>query len=211
MIHEIKNQKYYCDTFLEVHAPEELSRKVMNMKKQNNKKLSIVKKLAVTAASLAALFLGSNAITYAATGEAWVKGFFKDVQRLDGAVIGTEYVTIPGEIEISAAPSTASDDALPIQIRLIKKDTVPFKYLENMALGDVTLNDKNGDKIDLTATELSYNLISDGTITLTLSLPAEKLQTDQAYTLSITSLYGASKGDAPLKILGNWSCEFTYQ
>lgn len=198
MKQEIHNKKYYCDTFQEVHAPEALSRKVMNMTKKN-KKLTFVKKLTVTVASLAALFVGSNAIAYAATGETLISGFFKDVKRFDGAVIGTEYVTVPGEIEITAEQNM-------VTITLNKPEALPFVVLESMALGEVILTPQGGTEILLTTEDFLAAPINNGTIQI--CLPTDQLKANTCYTMSIHSLYGRSKADAPLKIIGDWEVEF---
>ena len=75
----IQNQENYFEnvqnTYDELHAPEGLRRKVMNMSEMNGKKkgMSVVKKLAVAAAIAAVLFAGSNGVAYAMTGSTWVE------------------------------------------------------------------------------------------------------------------------------------------
>ena len=68
-------KKEYRDTFSEIHAPEALVGKVRDMVKKENVKMgmSFVKKLAVTTAAAAVLFVGSNGVAYAATGSTWVE------------------------------------------------------------------------------------------------------------------------------------------
>lgn len=68
-------KKEYRETFSEIHAPEALAGKVKDMVKMENGKtgMSFVKKLAVTAAAAALLFVGSNGVVYAATGSTWVE------------------------------------------------------------------------------------------------------------------------------------------
>lgn len=199
---ENKNRQYYCDTFSEVHAPEKLSRKVMNIRKEKNNKMTFVKKLAVTAASLAALFVGSNAVSYAATGEALFSGFFRDVQRFDGAVIGTEYITVPGEITI-----TAEQDL--VTITLNNPEELPFSCMETMTLGDVILTPQEGKEILLTTESFTAAPIEDGIVQI--ALPTDRLKAGTGYTLSIHSLYGHKKADAPLKIIGEWEVTFPYK
>ena len=202
MTQENQNKQYYCDTFSEVHAPEKLSRKVMNMRKEKNSKLTFVKRLAVTAASLAALFVGSNAVAYAATGETWIRGFFQDVKRFDGAVIGTEYVCTPGEIDIVAEDTT-------LTITFARPNEAPFAFIDAITPGDATLTASSGEEIILTQADFVAAPIENGKITLTL--PADILTEDTTYTMLIHSLYGSAKADAPLKILGEWECKFTYK
>ncbi len=72
---ENKLKEYIQNTYDELHAPDGLQRKVMNMNEVNAKKMgmSVVKKLAVAAAIAAVLFAGSNGVAYAMTGSTWVE------------------------------------------------------------------------------------------------------------------------------------------
>lgn len=73
-----KMRKEYRDTFNEVHAPEALTRKVINMSKTENKnnqgiQLSFIRRLVTVAAIALVLLIGSNGIVYAATGSSLLK------------------------------------------------------------------------------------------------------------------------------------------
>ena len=72
---EDKIKTYIQDSFREIHAPEDLRRKVMNMSEYKEKKKSLnwAKKLAVAAAVAVAVFAGSNCVAYAMTGNTWVE------------------------------------------------------------------------------------------------------------------------------------------
>ena len=126
---EIKNRVYVRETFEELHAPEGLRRKVMDMTKVDVKKtgMSIVKKLAVAAAMVIMLFVGSNGVVYAMTGSTLVEtitakmninGVWKDVE-LEGEVLqdGTmQYSTtvdVPegGTVEIVVISDEEADAA----------------------------------------------------------------------------------------------------
>jgi hypothetical protein len=56
----------------EIHAPEALLRKVMEMNKKDFKFRNAVKFVAMAAAALAITVVASNGICYAATGETWI-------------------------------------------------------------------------------------------------------------------------------------------
>lgn len=70
---EKNNQTWYHHTFDEVHASEDLLRKVNTMKNENgrNKAKKTLSKGVVAAAAVALLML-SNVISYAASGRAWI-------------------------------------------------------------------------------------------------------------------------------------------
>lgn len=104
---KLKNE--YKEMFTDIHAPEALSRKVMNMSRLENKKtgLSMMKKIAAVAAVAGALFVGSNGVVYAATGSTWVKEvivFFNGsswmVEMDGGERTDTITYTVIGETEM---------------------------------------------------------------------------------------------------------------
>lgn len=66
------NKKYVKDVYDEIHAPDALFGKVMDMK-NDIKKTSILRYVAGVAATLGVAFVASNGICYAATGETWVE------------------------------------------------------------------------------------------------------------------------------------------
>ena len=69
----MKNEKRYKETFDKVHVPEELLGKVMDMENQTEKKAKRGWRYAMGALAAAfGLFVASNGICYAATGETWV-------------------------------------------------------------------------------------------------------------------------------------------
>lgn len=111
----MKNKKFYKETFDKVHVPGELLGKVMNMENQTEKKAKRGWRYAVGAiASAIGLFVISNGICYAATGETWVgrmtiyfngEKIEKDVtwqDNGDGTFFGTVDVDSDKEIQMFA-------------------------------------------------------------------------------------------------------------
>jgi len=81
---EDKIKTYIQDSFREIHAPEDLRRKVMNMGEPKEKKRFVwAKKLTVAAAVAVAVFAGSNCVAYAMTGDTWVENL-RAIIRVDG-------------------------------------------------------------------------------------------------------------------------------
>ncbi|MBE5882038.1 MAG: hypothetical protein E7289_07020 [Lachnospiraceae bacterium] len=68
----MSNKEYVKNTYDEIHAPEALLGKVMNMNGKKNKIRKISQYAVSVAAALALVFITSNGICYAATGETWV-------------------------------------------------------------------------------------------------------------------------------------------
>lgn len=80
---EDKIKTYIQDSFREIHAPEDLRRKVMKMNERKEKNFAWAKKLAVAAAVALAVFAGSNCVAYAMTGSTWVRSI-KTIFVVDG-------------------------------------------------------------------------------------------------------------------------------
>ncbi len=64
----------YKEVFTRLSAPEKLNRKVLALPTEgrSKKKAPMMKKLAIVAAVIVVLFLGSNGIVYASTGRTWM-------------------------------------------------------------------------------------------------------------------------------------------
>ena len=161
-------------TFEELHAPDGLRRKVMNMSSNVTKKgMSAVKKLAVAAALAVVLFAGSNGVAYAMTGNTWVEtvmakisvnGVLQDVEmdvdvREDGLVVyhGTVEAEDGHEVGILIANDSVPEGA---DVIILEMDTnvVPERteVVEEdgkvtLVVGEITL-DITEDMADGTAT-----------------------------------------------------------
>ena len=68
----MKNRESVKRVYDEIHAPDALFGKVMEMDKKQSKVRNIVKYAMGTAAALALAFVTSNGICYAATGQTWI-------------------------------------------------------------------------------------------------------------------------------------------
>lgn len=128
---EDKFKEYVRNTYDELHAPDGLRRKVMNMNEFNAKKMgmSVVKKLAVAAAIAAVLFAGSNGVAYAMTGSTWVEtmmarinvnGVWQDVE-LEGEVLED------GTIQYSTTLDVQEEESVGM---VIVTDSVPPEHVE---------------------------------------------------------------------------------
>ena len=140
-------KKYVQNTYEELHAPEGLRRKVMNMTEMKAKKtgMSVGKKLAMAAAIAAVLFAGSNGVAYAMTGSTWVEnvvarisvnGVWQDVE-MEGVVLedGTvQYSTTldvqdEDSVEIVLVSDAAEADSLKISAGDGAESSFPEIYI----------------------------------------------------------------------------------
>ena len=90
----MKNEKWYKETFDKVHVPGELLGKVMDMENQTEKKAKRGWRYAMGALAAAlGLFVASNGICYAATGETWVSRMtvYFNGEKYEGEVTWQEY------------------------------------------------------------------------------------------------------------------------
>jgi hypothetical protein len=164
MSKEDKLKEYVRNTYDELHAPEGLRRKVMNMNEFDTKKMgmSVVKKLAVAAAIAAVLFAGSNGVAYAMTGSTWVEtmmarinvnGVWQDVE-LEGEVLedGTiQYSTTLDVQEEEPVGMVIVTDSVPPEYVEIYTDTTVEPERKEIVVEDGIIYLMDGDvKIDIT-------------------------------------------------------------
>ncbi len=109
---EEQNRSYYKETFEEIPVPAGLAEKVGRItegdaKSRRNVVGSVMRKVAIVAAVLVALFVGSNGIAYAMTGSTWletlkirigIEGEEYDVQ-LEGQQLRNGETIYIGEVE----------------------------------------------------------------------------------------------------------------
>lgn len=68
------NHEFYQSVFDEVHASDELIKKVQNMSnKKTKKKVYVIRKVIYVAATIMIMLIASNAVVYATTGATWIE------------------------------------------------------------------------------------------------------------------------------------------
>ena len=153
-----------------------------------------------TVAAAVTLCLGLGGITVmAASGE--LDGFFADVTRWDGAVVGTTYEQATEEIEVSAS---VNGDSLIVEAVFLQADKAPYVEIESFGIQAYQIKDETGNVI------LEGNLSETTDITddkISMTLPIDELL-GGSYTLIITEFVGAKKADQDLPVKGYWECEF---
>lgn len=143
-----------------------------------------------------------------------VKGFFKDVVGWNGAVVGTEYLQATEEIKIDVVQATVENGStqLCLEVTFTEKEQIPWKYIEEMALGSYKILDEEGKEVVIVENEEAEGV--KGTIVngkTQIIFEIEQLVENTEYTMVIESMYGLKKADAPLKITGNWEYNFKVQ
>lgn len=89
------NKNKYKQAFSVLHASDDINMEVLMMKKEKNKK-GILKNIGIAVASLALVFVGSNVISYAATGSTWVSQIrnFTTANGLEVEIVQEENSTL---------------------------------------------------------------------------------------------------------------------
>ncbi len=149
---EKDNKTWYRHTFDEVHASENLRRKVNEMKNENgmNKTKKTLSKGAVAAAAFALLML-SNVISYAASGRAWIMtitlpdGETRQIEVEQGPEDGQYFVYEDGN-DSAASESMASTET-DVTLEVSEEDSV--RRLEE-AEGRIWLVLDEQNRVDIT-------------------------------------------------------------
>ena len=160
------------------------------------KKNKMFKKPATVFAAMA-ICLSLSVTALAATGV--LKGFFQDVKRPDGAIIGTTYEQATDEITLKV---TVEDETLIAVASFTGK--APF-IAEEMGIGDYQIVDGSG-KVVKDGSYTEYAKIIDGQTEIKIDISDIA---DGSYKLIVNSFVAYSKADQPLPVSGEWDCNFT--
>lgn len=143
------------------------------------------------------------------------KGFFKDVKRFDGAIVGEVYENAQNEIAIEVNETKVEEGfvLVDLDIEFVDKDIAPFAYIQELAISEYQITNENGEEILSTKNTLenaTKAVVEEGKVSLKLALPEEKLQqiTNETHFLEIENIYGLAKAEQPLKISGGWKLKF---
>lgn len=148
------NYEFYTSTFDEVHASDELLRKVKNMTETKpKKKIYAIRKVLYVAAAVVVMLIASNAIVYAATGETWV-------EKITVHVIGN------GDIQnVDMEKTTDENGNISYEMNVDEKDGSSFSFSLD---GNADIND--GDTIVMETPDAEPTLTEeDGKIYLEIS------------------------------------------
>ena len=162
----------------------------------NTSKRTTVRRSALIAAALSVL-LCLSAIGAAAV----AAGYFKDVTRADGAVVGTAYEQATEELALSVA---VNENQLRVTVTMLFPDKPPYSECEQLSIGDCQIADMSGSVILQDAsTEPSPVRRWES-----IHVSANSGDGSGCYQLTVSRLIGGKKADQPLPISGTWQCEF---
>ena len=139
-----------------------------------------------------------------------IKGFFKDIVRWDGAVVGSEYDNTTNEISIVASKTVVKDEnlVLPIEINFENKMENPFASIEEIYINEYKITDKDGNVV-LNLNKKVTGKVENGKVLIDLPIEEnDNFKFGETYYLELDNLSGVKKADQDLKINGNWNITF---
>lgn len=168
---------------------------VMSKSKTNK----FFKKPMVAVASLTLCFCLAGVTALATTGK--LQGFFKDIKRWDGAVIGTSYEQATDEINMRVI---SMSDELTVTAEMVKPNVAPYSVFETMGIGNYKIVNEDG-KVVVEGLATEFTEIVEGEATMVI--PVSDLGSGN-YKLVVSEFVGSAKADQPLVLSGTWVCEF---
>ena len=198
MPEEMKSRiKNHCYSKLEIQNEDSgyYEREEKIVKKYNR---SFRKPMAAAVLTVCFCLIGVTAL--ASSGK--IEGFFKDIVRWDGAVVGTSYEQATDEINVSGIVEA---EELKVKIEMVEPNMAPYSFLETFKIGKYEIVDANG-KVAVEGNETEDAELVDGKVEVIIPI-AELL--DGNYKLVIDEFVGSAKADQPLTLSGTWECEFT--
>ena len=162
-------------------------------------KIKLFRTPRIAAAIIAACICLTGITALAASGA--LTGFFKDIFRWDGAVVGTAYENATDEISVTA---DVSNDTIMIVLTIANAKAVPYSEIDTIRLKDFSILDSS-DHIVVNDQSTDAVLLINGKAQV--SFPVSDLPAGN-YHLMIKQFEGGKKADQPLPINGEWECEF---
>lgn len=130
-----------------------------------------------------------------------LKGFFKDITRWDGAVIGTSYEQATDEIHLGVIHES---DKLIVTTEFVNQDIAPYISFEKFGIENYEIVDGGGKVVIKGETTELAEIVEGKT---TFEIPVSELVSGN-YKLVVGGFVGSAKADQPLVLSGNWECEF---
>ena len=195
----IKNiaEKIVMPEDMKIRIAENCKKQISQQRKETTMKNNkLFKKPAAVFAALA-ICLSLSVSAMAASG--LLKGFFQDVKRPDGAVIGTTYEQATDEIALKV-----NIDGDTLAVIAAFTDKAPFIAAE-MGIGNYRIVDGNG-KVVKDGSYTEHTKIIDGRAEIRIDISDID---NGSYKLIVTSFVAYNKADPPMAVNGDWACNFT--
>ena len=194
----------FVNKIREIEMPKDMQQRIIencHLETEKKRMNKMFKRPMVAAASFALCVCLTGVTALAATGK--LEGFFKDVKRWDGAVVGTSYEQATEEIDMKVVNIT---DELIVEVTMLEPNIAPYSFFEMFGINEYKIVDEAGNTVmENEPIEMSAMQNSNVIVKIPLNTISEG-----KYTLIVSKLVGSAKADQPLVISGTWECEFSF-
>lgn len=198
------NKKEFVNKIREIEMPKDMQQRIIKncyMETEKKRMKKMFKRPMVVAASFALCVCLTGVTALAATGK--LEGFFKDIKRWDGAVVGTSYEQATDEIDMKVVNIT---DELIVEVTMLEPDNAPYSFLEMFGMNEYKIVDEDGNTV-MENEPVEMSVMENDNVTLKIPL---NTISEGKYTLIVSKLIGSAKAEQPLVISGIWECEFSF-
>ena len=196
------DKKKFANKIKEIEMPKDMQQRIIKKcyietEKKNMNKMFKKPMVAVASFTLCVCLMGVTAL--AAAGK--LEGYFRDIRRWDGAVIGTAYEQATDEVEVNIIEVS---DKLVVEITMVKPKEAPYSFFEMFGIKNYKIVDANG-KVTVENENLEMSAIANNKVLV--NVPLDGIANGE-YTLIVSELVGSSKAEQPLGLSGTWECSF---
>ena len=195
------DKKKFANKIKEIEMPKDMQQRIIEKCyiETEKKSMKIFKKPMVAVASFAICLCLTGVSALAATGK--LEGFFRDIKRWDGAVVGTAYEQATDEVELNIIEVS---DKLVVEITMVNYNEAPYSFFEMFGIKDYKIIDVVGNVI-VENENLEMSAIANNKVFV--NVPLDHVDNGE-YTLIVSELVGSAKADQPLGLTGTWECSF---
>ena len=196
------DKKKFVNKIKEIEMPKDMQQRIIEkcyIETEKKKMNKMFKKPMVAVASFALCVCLMGVTALAATGK--LEGYFRDIKRWDGAVIGTAYEQATDEVELNIVEVS---DKLVVEITMVNFKEAPYSFFEMFGIKNYKIVDANG-KVTVENENLEMSAIENNKVLV--NVPLDDVGNGE-YTLIVSELVGGSKADQPLGLDGTWECSF---
>ena len=196
------DKKKFVNKIKEIEMPKDMQQRIIEkcyIETEKKKMNKMFKKPMVAVASFALCVCLMGVTALAATGK--LEGYFRDIKRWDGAVIGTAYEQATDEVELNIVEVS---DKLVVEITMVNFKEAPYSFFEMFGIKNYKIVDANG-KVTVENENLEMSAIANNKVLV--NVPLDGIANGE-YTLIVSELVGSSKAEQPLGLSGTWECSF---
>ena len=196
------DKKKFVNKIKEIEMPKDMQQRIIEkcyIETEKKKMNKMFKKPMVAVASFALCVCLMGVTALAASGK--LEGYFRDIKRWDGAVIGTAYEQATDEVELNIVEVS---DKLVVEITMVKPNEAPYSFFEMFGIKKYKIVDTNGNVI-VENENLEMSAIANNKVLV--NVPLDGVANGE-YRLIVSELVGSSKAEQPLGLTGTWECSF---